>query len=116
VTQTGLVIVKARRWISERTDVILEKPTILASPIHVEMEELVSPSTLIQPTCAGVRKDSLELIVKKKYAHQVIALMAESANLLATYKLVFASLASLEIDAKRKKSLQPKITVIQIPA
>lgn len=29
--------------------------------------------------------------------------MAESANLLATYKLVFVSLASLEIDAKRKK-------------
>ena len=29
--------------------------------------------------------------------------MAESANLLATYKLVFANLAFLEIVAKRKK-------------
>ena len=29
--------------------------------------------------------------------------MAESANLLATYKLVFAKLAFMEIDAKRKK-------------
>lgn len=29
--------------------------------------------------------------------------MAESASLLATYKLVFANLAFMEIDAKRKK-------------
>lgn len=65
---------------------------------------------------AGVLKDSLELIVKKKYVHQVIALMAESASLLATYKLVFANLAFMEIDAKRKKSLQPKIIVIRILA
>lgn len=46
-------------------DVLTQEPTILASPTHVEMEELVSPLTLIQRTCAGVRKDSLELIVKK---------------------------------------------------
>jgi len=80
------------------------------------MEELVSLSTLIQRTCAGVLKDSLERIAKMKYAHQVIALMAASANPLATCKLAFVNLASLEIDAKRKKSLQLKITVIQILA
>jgi len=44
--------------------VLMQEPTILASPTLVEMEELVSLSTLIQRTCAGVLKDSLERIAK----------------------------------------------------
>lgn len=70
-TPMAAATVKAKTWISEKTDVILEEPTTLVYPTHVKMEELVRLSTLTRRTCASVRTDSQEPIVKRRFAHQV---------------------------------------------
>ena len=55
---------RIEQTLNQFLNVFKQEPAILASPTHVEMEELVNPSTL-QRTYAGVLKDLLELIVKK---------------------------------------------------